>query len=383
MCKRLLFVCMAIFAFTTTSWAYPPDNAAVLYYRAFSLMDYPEDREFRDAIWDYAKGKVELTDSVVTYLDKHTHVVRILKDAARVELCDWGLDYSQGVKMMFPKLSQARQAGYTLLAQARRTLAAGDVAGAFDLCYVTYRMARHVDNDCIISHLVGIAINALTNRNMRDFVSSVSLDEFTLTQLKSMISGITSHCNTLKAAAQKDSVMCANSISPDRRQDLVECLRECDTGEQWATRLETADAQFWEGSLQYYLDYMAAVQNALDLPFAEAYAKLLHLADKPRTDAQTNVYALLTAELSPALNKCLCLETRAKSDFNALKVGLELLLIRTRTGTLPDQLPVDMPKDLFSGLDFLYEKSRGGFLLRCQAPDPCRDEIYEYVFRVP
>ena len=41
-----------------------------------------------------------------------------------------------------------------------------------------------------------------------------------------------------------------------------------------------------------------------------------------------------------------------------------------------------MPKDLFSGKDFIYEKTDTGFTLRCQGKDLAKDLIYEYEFKL-
>lgn len=376
----LLVTCIA----GSAAWAYPPDNAAVLYYRAFSLIEYPEESELRDALWDFRKGDIELTESARLYLDQHEHVIKILMDAAMVSQCDWGLDYSQGIEMMFPKLSQARHAGNLLLAYARKEHLAGNTNQALDLCWAVHRMGRHVDNDCIVSHLVGIALNAITNNIIRDILGDGLYDEGTLTHLRSTISEITIQMNTLKAAVQKDSIHCANSICPAGQAALLKCLRDGDPDETTAiAKIETADAAFWESSLQYYLEFMVSVQNALDLPFAEAYAKLGVLEKKPVLDAKTNDHALIATILTPAIRKCLCLDIKNQTDFNALKTGMEILLIKSRTGRLPDRLPPNMPKDLFSGLDFVYEKTNTGFVLHCQAPEPSKKEILEFAFVVP
>ena len=57
-------------------------------------------------------------------------------------------------------------------------------------------------------------------------------------------------------------------------------------------------------------------------------------------------------------------------------------MIRARTGKLPDSLPAGLPKDLFSGKDFIYEKTEEGVILRCQGKDMEIDEIHEYEFKV-
>jgi len=45
-------------------------------------------------------------------------------------------------------------------------------------------------------------------------------------------------------------------------------------------------------------------------------------------------------------------------------------------------LPEDTPMDLFSGKDFKYEKTKEGFVLRCQGKDLVKNKIYEYEFKV-
>jgi hypothetical protein len=50
---------------------------------------------------------------------------------------------------------------------------------------------------------------------------------------------------------------------------------------------------------------------------------------------------------------------------------------------LPESLPAGLPKDLFSGEDFEYEKTKDGFVLRSRRKDLDRDEIHQYEFKVP
>lgn len=85
---------------------------------------------------------------------------------------------------------------------------------------------------------------------------------------------------------------------------------------------------------------------------------------------------------TPALSRCYCLDIRARTHFNALQAAIELYLIKYRTGQLPDQLPTGLPQDLFSNQNFAYQRKGKSFTLRCQAPDPCRDTIYDYHFAV-
>jgi hypothetical protein len=63
-------------------------------------------------------------------------------------------------------------------------------------------------------------------------------------------------------------------------------------------------------------------------------------------------------------------------------VAIDIYIIKAKTGQLPDALPESMPKDLFSGKDFKYEKTKEGFVLRCRGKDLVKDKIYEFEFKV-
>jgi hypothetical protein len=90
----------------------------------------------------------------------------------------------------------------------------------------------------------------------------------------------------------------------------------------------------------------------------------------------------MSTYLTPALSKIVGLDLKARTQFNAVKTALELYIVKAKTGQLPDALIDNMPRDLFSGEDFKYEKTKDGFVLRCQGKDLSKDEIYEYKFKV-
>jgi len=62
--------------------------------------------------------------------------------------------------------------------------------------------------------------------------------------------------------------------------------------------------------------------------------------------------------------------------------AVDIYIINAKTGKLPDAIPASLPKDMFSGKDFEYEKTADGFILRCQGRDLLKDEVHEYEFKV-
>ena len=83
-----------------------------------------------------------------------------------------------------------------------------------------------------------------------------------------------------------------------------------------------------------------------------------------------------------AYGKVSFMSIRSQNSLNALKTAVEIYLIKAKTGKLPATIPAGLPKDLFSGKDFAYEKTDTGFTLRCRAKDLSKDTIHEYGFKV-
>jgi hypothetical protein len=73
----------------------------------------------------------------------------------------------------------------------------------------------------------------------------------------------------------------------------------------------------------------------------------------------------------------------SKTLFNAIIAAVEIYIVKAKTSRLPDTLPAGLPRDLFSGKDFEYEKTKDGFILRCRGKDLDKDEFYQYEFKVP
>ena len=54
-------------------------------------------------------------------------------------------------------------------------------------------------------------------------------------------------------------------------------------------------------------------------------------------------------------------------QYFCLKAAVELYLIMAKTGQLPEELPDDLPRDPYTGQNFLYKKNEDGFSLGCRS----------------
>jgi len=379
--KKATFAVLALLALAASSFAYPPDNAAVLYYRAFTLYESPDD--IGPMLWDYWKGNIELNEKIEEHLTKNRRVIDIVLDAAGVDHCDWGLDYSQGTEVLLPPHHKAREVFALLAADAKMQADRGDYRKALGHCMSIYRMARHLNERPIICYLIAAAINAANHRCMSQILSDMPQDMETLTWLRDEIAELDKRPFSIEPVLSWKRQAGIISMSPEKIGNTVRSgLDDGPFKEKVLKKILEADEQFFDRNKAYWNEYMTAVQAAFDLPYPQAYSKLKLLDEKPSKEFSKNSDATLTAACSPAWLKIYTISTRLGSHSNAIKAAIEIYIIKAKTGNLPDALPAGLPPDLFSGKAFQYEKTKDGFVLRCRGKDLARDINHQYEFKV-
>ncbi len=374
-----IFAVLVLLVSAPSVLAYPPDNAAVLYYKAFTLYEKEDGID----LWDYFKGNIESNEKIEQYLKKNRRIINIVLDATRIDHCDWGLDYSQGTEILLPPLHKAREIFVLLAVDARMQTQRGEYRQALDRCMSIYRMARHLNERPILSYLMGTAINAANHKCLTLILSDMPQDIETLTWLRDEIAEFDKRPFSIEPVLSWKREAGIISMSPEKIGNAVRSgLDDGPFKEKVLKKILEADEQFFDRNKAYWNEYMDAVQAAFDLPYLGAYSKLKQLDGKPSKEFTKNPDATLTAACSPTWLKIYTISTRLGSHSNAIRAAIDIYIIKAKTGRLPDALPADLPKDLFSGKDFEYKKTRDGFVLRCQGKDLSKDKIYEYEFKV-
>ncbi len=372
---------LMLFVSAPSILAYPPDNAAILYYKAFML--YQADDEMNDMLLRFAKGKIELNEKIKEFVNKNRRVINTVHDASELKHCDWGLDYSQGTEVLLPPLHKLRQLLGLVLADARIPAQRGDYKTALGRCISVYKMAQHLNERPVILYIVGIAFNAVANDCIIQILSDMPPDMEMLTWLKSQLANINKQPFSIKPTLSWKRKAGIISMSPERISDVVHSgIDDGPFKEKVLKRILAADEQFFDRNREYWNRYMDAVEAAFDLPYLEAYSKLQRLDEELTKEFSKNPDSTLTASLFTTWQRIYNLSTRGNTHSNALKSAIEIYIIKAKTGKLPDALPAGLPGDLFSGKPFLYEKTADGFILRCREKDFEKDEIYKYEFKV-
>ena len=367
---------------TQSAFAYPPDNAAVLYYRA--CLFYQSDKAMMSKVTDLLKGRIEVDEDIKKYVATNGHTIDSALTAADVKNCDWGVDYSKGFSTVLPHYVPLRDIAKLILADAKILAAQGDYETALSHCVSIHKMARHVSDGIIISYLVGIAFEDLANNCIQNILADMPQDSEALTCFKNELVDIETRTPSMKAAVSKDFKAWSADARIEKKDELLRFLNdECLSFPEYASeRLKNADEEFFERNRDYSQNFVNQQIAAFDLAYEQAYTRLKELSEIPSKDAAKNPDATLTVALVPAVGKLYGQGIKVQTFSNAVRAAVDIYIIMAKTGRLPDELPAGLPKDLFSSEDFEYEKIDDGFILRCQGKDLLKDEIHEYEFKI-
>ena len=384
---KALCAVLAVALFAPAAWAYPPDNAAVLYYRACLL--YNEDSAIQRELNDLLKGRIQIDEEIVDYVTRqNASAIKYFTDGGDAPECDWGLDYSEGYSLVMPQYATLRNLARIVLTDAKITAKAGDYKRALDRCLTVHKMTTHLGGDILIAYLVGMASNTMANDCIVDILSQMPADAEVLTWLKTELDKISARMSSPNTALTLEKKCGYMVMQIEKRDELLALLASTrDDGhvdKQVRERLAEADKAFFDRSRKYFIKHMNRLEELLSssLSYAELYEQLKQLAEKPKKEAAKNNDAVFTAFAAPALQDVYTIDVKGRNYLRALAAAIDIYLIKVKSGRLPESLPAGLPKDLFSGKDFKYEKTKDGFTLRCQGRDLSKDKIHEYKFEV-
>lgn len=386
-----------------------PENAALFYYQAFMLL-VQQDEATRLALEHLIKGKIKSNEKSQKYVESNRQVINLTVKAAEIPNCDWGLDYSEGLSTPVSHLGPSRNLVRLILADARILAEKGNYKLALGRCLTVQKVGKHFAKDDLMTYLVGTATTTMANECIQQLLADMPQDMETLTWLKNQLAKIHSRVLPLSLCLDYEAKGYLTDMRKDRIEKLVslvfeqpitvgpspgktppKTLSDAQKAARERTRkfqktakerVRVGDEKFFERNRAYHKDHIARIKAALDLPYAQAYTELKKLHDQPQEDAIENPDATLTAILTPpawlVYNRGVIGETLS----NAIRTAVGIYIIKAKTGQLPDTLPAGLPKDLFSGKDFEYERKDSGFILHCRGKDLRKDKIHEYEFKV-
>jgi len=393
---KMISLVIVLLLSSTCVYSYPPDNAAVLYYKAALL--YSPDDEMKKVIEEFSKESADLSKANINkireFVNNNRSTIDTVLDASRIKNCDWGLNFSEGLEMKVPLYSM-RKMVHLMAADVKILAKDGNFETALSRCISLYKMARHM-NDCIfISYLFGVAVNGIANSCLAQIISDMPQDVHRLTWLKNRLVEIDSIPLSVKPALISERDIVLMSMTPEHLPDMarlisIELEEDNSLGEEEKSDKEkvlasvlTFDDSTIERNKKYFENFYAGILDAFDMPYSEGYAVLTELRKKAEKQmSQGNTDATLTVIFRPAVGKMLSIVTRFHTHNNAIRTAIELYIIKTKTGKLPEKLPSDLPGDLFSGKPFDYKKTSNGFILLCRDEEINTGKVHQYEFKL-
>lgn len=376
MAVRIVLAVSILMILSGDALCYPPDNAAVLYYKASLIIGDPPD-ETAVMMIDAIRGKTTADEKLQEFVKGQSNAIKTAMAASGIENCDWGMDYSKGFELLLPHLGPMRRVCKVMLLDAQIKAGEGDIEKALEQSLACFRIARHIKKDTtIISSLVGISVEQLACENIGSILSKQAVNEDLLKHVRDTLNEMTEDYGNMKECLRMESEIAANYMRTKNIPELLEVL-----GVKDDEKIPEFDEELLAKSIKYYRRHMEIMVKTFKLPYAKAIARMQAAQEKLEEDIEKNNEAVLSSAIAPAIEKCFNNEVVAMNRINALRCAVEICLQKQKAGKLPDKLPAGMPKDAFSNKNFIYEKKDDGFILRSRAKDLIKDEIHEYEFK--
>ena len=381
-------VTLMLLILTSPAFAYPPDpdNAALLYYQAYIAYEKTDDT-MQEMVTDLSKGKIEPNERIKKYIENCRAAIDNAVAAAEIPNCNWGLRYSKGFEMSLSHLAQTRKLAFIIGAEIRILAADGDYRQALERSLTLRKMSKHMGDETIISMLVATALGKMADNQIKYLVAEMPQDLKTLTWLKSQLAIIESKPLSSRATTNYERELSLEHMQLDTLKELIEIVigKPVVPDSKEAEQLRNVDQALIDKNRAYYIKHMDTLQTILStsMNYAKVYSELKKLNEQPHKDlAENNTDAYLTSIIAAGYDKIVSVETSGKTLTNAVRAAIEIYIAKVKTDQLPETLPTGLPKDLFSGKDFRYEKTANGFTLRCRGKDLDKNETYKYDFKV-
>ncbi len=143
-----ILVMMASVGRISAQIRYPQEtrNAALRYWMAFAEMqDLSTDKATQELLEKTASGEAAWDEKkLAPILDANATAIRMMQRATKLPECDWGLEYSQGVRASIAYVPRARALARLNTLEGMRELAAGDTQSAVNAWLAGVHFSEHL-----------------------------------------------------------------------------------------------------------------------------------------------------------------------------------------------------------------------------------------------
>lgn len=298
-------------------------------------------------------------------------VFPLLERAAASPYCVFPVNWQRGVWAILPHLSPLRSLASLVAADAMLKARDGDVSGAFRSVQLGFRMSESMKEEpFLIGQLVRIAMVCQASRSLRAVLRYGDVDETDARSLFDSLSQMNLTPGYVQALkAERVIGIWAFDTMRTRPELLMSAFSSEPQSKSEAVAVRLLGSYAWRPML--YADqllYLDRLQKCIDdaaRPYRETHARAAKLdaLDMP-------TFAIISRMITPAFSRAGMRRDDAQAEIHGSMVVMALEAWKDRYGTYPESLGDltdlgwgEMPKDPFSGKDFIYRREGDGFLL--------------------
>ena len=349
------------------------ENAAEVYAEAWDAWDdVPEparrqmdDLNGRREPWDDADMALARD-----LLNEAEEVIDLLKKAAAMKRCRFPIDYDgPAYAVLLPHLRRMQQMARVMSFSARTHLVEGKAKDAVDDCVTLLRMSRATRGQSIlITRLVEIAVASMAHKRLQQVMDKLELPDGVLRKLERELADFDDRKPFVRSM-QGERCMGIDLVTQMAKDPTV-LQRVMGKKPTLGDRLKAMFARPMVHAMGVrYLAVMGKYVVYAGKPWHEVKEKVAEVDEEIRK-AKRDPNNALVAALTPALGKAAKANDAGIARGGCARIAVALRRFRLKHKRYPDKLAAlvpeflkKLPKDPFSGRDYVYRREGKGFVV--------------------
>ena len=362
------------------------ENAAVIYREIFKMKNslYEKYKEEWDWIpyvgtkwWDWDKVPYEMKKRIADLLlnnDEFISLFKLLEKATSMKCQFLNREDYKNSKTILSDLSGIRSCANLLASKAKIEAENGEVEKALHTCLIGLKLAKSLNDPFAVSQLTRISINGIVAREIEKVLQK---GEGNVNLYQSLIREIESEReNNLTAYGLRGEIVIHLSYFSDQNKyiekvipkESIEQLSLPETEKEEIIKIYKDPEEFWGKQYLTYLQTASEIISLTKKPYWEVREPMKKLADKIQKLPKEE--ALMTQWLIPVPSPLFLRKARLDATLGNAELALALKIYKAKNGGYPDRLTQivqdilkELPKDPFTGEDYVYHRVGYGFVI--------------------
>lgn len=349
------------------------ENAAFIYKEVFEKIG-KVPAELRDLLSKYpAELTWEEKISLKTFLDERSEAFSLLEKALTYEKCHFPIDYSESPIPELSHLDHIRNCGRFLALQSLWEISAGNTDNATNNSLKIMELSKTISEEpFIISQLVNIAIGGVAVNSLEKILSEGSISPETLERIINALKNyeinirggvklglIGERCIFIGAFENPDNFWFGEVNSDVNREKIKRFLK----------------SGFFKNDELYGIKMYGKLISFCELPVPQAITESKKLREEAEDNLEFKPWKLkdlniLSRIMLPVMDRIFLQWARYTAKLRQAIIVCALEFYQMKYGIYPEHIfdiPSDivsvLPKDPFTGEDFIYRRENNSFIL--------------------